>query len=97
MDEESTFGGIGILLVIAIIWLAIIVHTQKQQIKVLKEVVSSCDSTVTQANQTINDLNSNIDYAKEKIQSDYISMSDALYELETGDTVNNPCYVPLDK
>lgn len=94
MNEESTLGGFGTILIIAVVWLGIAVHNQHKQIEQLKDIVSDCDSAVTQANQNIDDLNSNIEDAQSNAWSDYDSMGDALDGLQTGETVSNPCYVP---
>lgn len=94
MDEG--IGGFSVILIIAVIWLGISVHSQNKKIEQLKNTIEDCDSAVTDANQTIDDLNSGIEDAQWNAWSDYDSMGDALDNLTTGDTVSNPCYLPVD-
>ncbi len=94
MNEEETIGGIGFLLLIAVIWLGVTVHSQNKQIDQLKGVINDCDSAVTDANQNISDLNDQIDNAKNDAWSDYDTMGQSLENLTSGDQVENPCYVP---
>lgn len=94
MNEGSTLGSLGFILLIAVIWLGITVHNQNKSIDQLKGIISDCDSAVTEANQNIEDVNSGIDDAQVNAWSDFDTMGQALDDLQQADTVDNPCYVP---
>lgn len=93
MNDES-LGSVVFILVIAVIWLGFTVHNQGETITQLKSIIYSCDNAVTNANQNIDDLNSQIYDAQYSAWSDYDTMGYALENLTTGEVVSNPCDVP---
>ena len=92
MDEEKAFGGVGIFLIIALIWAWSTIHSQNQKIDELKSTIETCSDRINEANGNINDLNNQIEDAAGQAWTDYDSMGSTLEGLETGDTVTNDCY-----
>lgn len=92
--DESSRNGLGVVLVIALIWLGVTAYNQHQKIEQMTNTISDCSDAVDNANSNIDDLNSQIDDAQSNAWSDYDTMGDTLDGLTQGDDVDNPCYVP---
>lgn len=83
MSEES-LGGLGFILVMAVIWLGITVHNQNKTIEQYKGIIDDCSVSIGEANQRISD-------AKDNAWLNYNDMGQALDDLET---VDDPCFIP---
>jgi len=70
------------------------INHQSNQISQLRDMVTGCSSTIDDANDTIDTLNSDIEDAQSEAWSDYDTMGSTLEDLETQDGVDNNCYDP---
>ena len=91
---QEGLGGVGVLLLIATIWLAIIVNNQNDTIATMTNVIHRCSTAVDDANSNMGNMNTQIEDAQYSAWSNYDTMGTTLEGLTVGQFVDNPCEVP---
>lgn len=81
---EDELGAFGVVLIIAVISLGFQVHKLNQKI-------AACSESIGYANSQIEDMNSSISDAEDVQWQDYESMGQAIGQLRSGYSVDNPC------
>jgi hypothetical protein len=88
MNDENIWGVVGF---IVLVYMGMHIHSLNKKVEILQSTIDDCSSAVDEANDNIDSLNSSIEDAQGYTWSDYDEMGYALDNLQTNNTVSNPC------